>query len=334
LRKAEERLRLRRENARLRAELGTSLPPQEPVCASAAMREVMALVRRAAAVTSSVLVTGETGTGKELVARALHEQGARCDGPFVAINCGAVPATLIESELFGHVRGAFTGAEREHPGLFVAADGGTLFLDEIGELPLEMQPKLLRVLQEGEVRAVGATRSRSVDVRVVAATARNLADEIRQGQFRSDLYYRLAVIEITLPPLRERSDDIEPLAEYFLQRSAVRQGVTVPTLSVEARSRLRHHRWPGNVRELQNVMEKVLLFGELPEADLDSILSNGAPSAKETEALSLKIAVAQIEQDHIRRALAATAGNRTRAARLLDISLRGLLYKLKEYGID
>jgi two-component system response regulator AtoC len=333
LRKAEERLRLRRENARLRAELGPGAPP-EPVVASAAMREIMTLVRRAAAVASPVLITGETGTGKEVVARALHEQGGRCDGPFVAVNCGAVPATLIESELFGHVRGAFTGADRDHPGLFVAASGGTLFLDEIGELPLEMQPKLLRVLQEGEVRAVGATRSRPVDVRIVAATARHLADEIRQGRFRSDLFYRLAVVEIAIPPLRERSNDLEPLAEYFLQRGAARQGRPAPVLSPAARVRLKHHRWPGNVRELQNVMEKALLFDGADEIDLDTFPWDAAGVATGGDELSLKVAVARIEQDHIRKALAASAGNRTRAARMLEISLRGLLYKLKEYGID
>lgn len=333
LRKAEERLGLRRENARLKERLAQREVPQA-VFASESMANVMAMVRQVADSSSPVLVTGETGTGKELIARALHNYGTRKAGPFIAVNCSAIPAALIESELFGHVRGAFTGAERERIGLFVAAHGGTLFLDEVGELPLELQPKLLRALQEGEIRRVGDTRAQQVDVRIVAATARDLRTAVAKGTFRDDLFYRLAVIEIALPPLRERPGDIPLLARHFLARIAERQKVRMPELTSAALLCLQQYAWPGNVRELENCIERAAIFcrnGLIDATDLP--LDACRHEEGGGQELSLKDAMARLERDYICRALAATGGNRTQAARMLEISLRGLLYKMKEYGL-
>ncbi len=333
LRKAEERLGLRRENARLREKLHRQESP-EPIFASAEMGRVMAMVRQIADASSPALISGETGTGKELIARALHFQGDRRLQPFVAVNCGAIAASLIESELFGHAKGAFTGADRERSGLFAAADGGTLFLDEIGELPLELQPKLLRVLQEGEFRRVGDTRSQQVSVRVVAATARNLRDEVAGGRFREDLFYRLAVVEIALPPLRERRDDIPLLANHFLEKIANRQGGRIPILTTAAVRRLQEYTWPGNVRELQNFMEKVMIFCRGDKIDLDDLPWEIRRQERDVSDLSLKAATERLEREYIHKALAATGGNRTQTAKVLEISLRGLLYKMKEYGSE
>jgi len=335
LKKAEERQRLQRENVRLRRELAGGGKPKEAICRSREMTDVFALARKVADAASPVLVTGETGTGKELVARALHFEGSRGGGPFVTVNCSAIAANLIESELFGHARGAFTGADRQRAGLFAAADGGTLFLDEIGELPLPLQPKLLRVIQEGEVRPVGETQPRRVDVRVVAATARDLKTEICEKRFRDDLYYRLAVVEIHLPPLRERREDIALLAEHFITRLAAREGRPAPQLTASAREVLTDYSWPGNVRELENFIEKTMIFCREERIDRDDLPWEVRRRPREDAAdLSLKEATARIEREYIRRALAATEGNRTHAARLLEISLRALVYKIKDYGLD
>jgi len=338
LRKAEERLQLSQENLRLRDNLRRSGRPQGTaaiVHRSALMAELLETVRRTAASQVPVLITGETGTGKELVARALHAESPRCGRPFLALNCGAIPAGLLESELFGHVRGAFTGADRVRTGLFGAADGGTLLLDEIGDLPLELQPKLLRVLQEGEVRRVGDNHPMPVDVRVVAATAIDLRQAVAAGRFREDLYYRLAVVTIELPPLRRRPEDIAPLVRSCLPHLAARHGRPVPELTAEALQLLEQYPWPGNVRELLNVLEKTLVLCREETIVAGDIILGEMPTAASgvTIDLSLKRAVAELERDHICRALAATSGNRTQAARLLEISLRNLLYKLKEYGL-
>jgi two-component system response regulator AtoC len=338
LKKAEERFRLRQENLRLREELARTGAPSGTagiIYRSTAMAQVMTLIERVADSASSVLVTGETGTGKELVARALHGNSGRKEEPFLAVNCSAISSSLMESELFGHVKGAFTGADREKKGLFAAADGGTLFLDEIGELPLELQPKLLRVLQEGEIRRVGETISRRINVRVVAATARDLREEVAAGRFRDDLFYRLAVVEIHIPPLRERPEDIPLLAEHFIRRIAAREGRPASELQVDALEVLRGYSWPGNVRELENFMEKTMIFcrGE-------TIAMNSLPwevrrrNRNDAESLSLKQASMRLECEYIRKALAATGGNRTQAAKLLEISLRNLMYKIREYGIE
>ncbi|MDW7756842.1 MAG: sigma 54-interacting transcriptional regulator, partial [Desulfuromonadales bacterium] len=261
----------------------------------------------------------------------LHDEGSRRQGPFVAVNCGAISPTLMESELFGHGKGSFTGADRDKTGLFEAADGGTLFLDEIGELPLELQPKLLRVLQEGEVLRLGDTRPRRIDVRVLAATARDVRAEVEAKRFRDDLYYRLAVVEIHIPPLHERPDDIPLLADSFLRRHAAREGRPAPRLTPAALDLLQSHPWPGNVRELENFMEKTLIFcggDAIDEADLPWEVRR-RPRENDHD-YSLKQAVARLEREYIRKALTATGGNRTQAAKMLEISLRGLLYKMKE----
>jgi two-component system response regulator AtoC len=341
LRKAEERERLARENRRLRRELGSGLGLEHLIGPSEAMQAVHRQIGKLAPQRTTVLITGESGTGKELVARALHDLSPRAAFPFVAVNCGAIPGELIESELFGHVKGAFTDAVRTKKGLAAEADGGTLFLDEVGELPLAMQVKLLRFLQEEEVRPVGDTRSVKVDVRVVAASARDLGKAAAGGLFREDLYYRLDVVGIRLPPLRERPEDVVPLARHFLARLAgLRPDLARLELSDAAREALLAWRWPGNVRELRHSMERAIVLSDGPlirEEDLPDAVRAGAaaaPAAVTPEAtLSVKRATRDLEERLIRAALERTGGNRTRAAELLELSYRALLYKIKEYGL-
>jgi DNA-binding NtrC family response regulator len=336
LRKAEERLRLERDNALLRRELGRQQGGERRIIyGSNAMEKVLALVARVAVASSPVLITGETGTGKELVARELHTQSRRRGEPFVAVNCGAIAPGVMESELFGHARGAFTGAVQQKAGLFEEASGGTLFLDEIGELPMELQPKLLRVLQEGEVRRVGETRSRRVDVRILAATARDLRTEAAEGRFRDDLFFRLAVVEIHVPPLRERREDIPLLAEHFAGGIAAREGRPAPLLSPGAKKSLAGYPWPGNVRELANFMERAMIFCRGNVLDVESLPGEMRRERRDApENFSLKKAALRLEKEYIRKALAETDGNRTQAARILEISLRKLIYKIKEYDIE
>jgi two-component system, NtrC family, response regulator AtoC len=288
-----------------------------------------------------VLVGGESGTGKELVARALHRLSPRKDAPFIAVNCGAIPGTLLESELFGHRKGAFTDANRDRKGLFEEAHGGTLFLDEIGELPLALQVKLLRVLQEEEIRRLGDTQDVKVDVRVVAATARDLAGEVARGAFREDLYYRLNVLNLQLPALRERREDIPLLINHFVERMNARMGLAITGISAEALRLCMEHDWPGNVRELENTVERAMVLSETAQIEADSLPDRvrfgrrpaTAPAPEEGDDLSIKRASRRTEESLIRRALAKTGGNRTRAAELLEISHRALLYKIKEYGV-
>ena len=338
LKKAEEREKLKRENRRLKDEVSRRFDIENIITADPAMLEILEMVRKVAGYSTSVLIRGESGTGKELIARALHSCGKRAEGPFVAVNCAAIPGPLLESELFGHVKGAFTDARRDKAGLFEEADGGTIFLDEVGELPMDLQVKLLRVLQEGEVRRVGGTKPISIDTRVVAATLKDLPEEIRAGRFREDLYYRLNVIEITLPPLRERPSDIERLALHFTEVYARKFGKKVKGLSREALAALMKYGWPGNVRELENVIERAMILeeGELIEK---SSLPMGVSSPRRDPAdttpagLSIKKAQEAMERELIKRALEATGNNKTRAAELLEISQRALLYKIKAYGI-
>jgi two-component system response regulator AtoC len=342
LRKAEERERLQRENRRLRTELAEGYRFENIVGASEGMAEVLRQVRKVAPIKTTVLLAGESGTGKELVARALHELSPRASLAFVAVNCGAIPAELIESELFGHVRGAFTDAVRNKKGLFAEADGGTLFLDEVGELPPGLQVKLLRALQEEEIRRVGDTRSEKVDVRVVAATARDLGRAVKEGLFREDLYYRLNVVGIRLPPLRERPGDVAALSRHFLAKYArLRPDGPAAGFTPEALEAMQGYRWPGNVRELEHAVERALVLSEGPvirEEDLpDEVRAPArapAPVAPPEGTLSIKQATRAVEEQLIRRALDRTGGNRTRAAEILEISYRALLYKIKEYGIS
>jgi two-component system response regulator AtoC len=308
------------------------------------MRRLREMIDRVAATRSTVLILGESGTGKELVARAIHDASPRRGRRFVAVNCAAIPAALLESELFGHRRGAFTDAVRDKSGLFEDADGGTMFLDEIGELPLALQSKLLRVLQDGEIRRVGDTASIRVDVRLIAATLRDLADDVREGRFREDLYYRLNVLPVTVPPLRERTEDIPALARFFAQRHSARHQLGEVELSDVAIEALVRQPWPGNVRELENVIERAVVLSDVPTSGRDPRVIDVdylgtvmnvqvPPAAPDAGALSIKKATREIEQDLIRRALGVTHGNRTNAAKLLEISHRALLYKMKEYGI-
>jgi two-component system, NtrC family, response regulator AtoC len=341
LRKAEERERLRAENRRLRREIEASRGSSGIVAESAAMKEVLRLAHKVAPAKTTVLINGESGTGKELIARALHEMSPRAERPFVAVNCGAIPEQLIESELFGHAKGAFTGAAGAKRGLFEEADGGTLLLDEIGDLPLHLQVSLLRVLQESEVRRVGDARSIKVDVRVLAATHIDLQQAVAAGKFREDLFYRLNVVGLRLPALRERTEEIEPLARRFLARHAARLGLPEKPLSAGALRLLAGWRWPGNVRELENALERALVLSEGPEIDAEALpdelraaaAPSGPPPPPAEGDLSVKRAQRALEADLIRRALERTGGNRTRAAELLDLSPRALLYKIREYGL-
>jgi two-component system response regulator AtoC len=344
LRKAEERERLTRENRRLRTELAAEYRPESIVGGSPAMQDVLRQVRKVAPQKSTVLLEGESGTGKELVARALHDLSPRASLAFVAVNCGAIPGELLESELFGHARGAFTDAVRAKKGLAVEADGGTLFLDEIGELPLALQPKLLRFLQEEEVRPVGEARSRKVDVRVVAATGRDLRRAVAEGAFREDLFYRLNVIGVRLPSLRERGGDVLALAEHFLARfGRLRPELGRLAFADDARAALLAYRWPGNVRELEHVVERAVVLADRPELDDEDLpdavraaRAGAATAAADVEVgsdLSIKRATRALEERLVRAALERTGGNRTRAAELLDLSYRALLYKIKDYGL-
>lgn len=337
LRKAEERQTLRHENQELKKALrqhDENFTIGDIVHTSEKMEKLLRLVKTAAKSDSSILISGETGTGKELIAKALHSESGR-KGQFLAINCSAITSGLLESELFGHKKGAFTGADRDKEGLFSIANGGTLFLDEIADLPLELQPKLLRVLQEGEIRKVGATRSEKINTRVVAAAGTDLHEAVENGTFRRDLYYRLAVVDINLPPLRERAEDIVILAEHFLNLLCKREGRSPLPLNDTAKKNLTDYHWPGNVRELENYLEKALIFSPGDTLELPPLRTRQAPPGEFDPAeYSLKIASQRLEKEYIRKTLAKTNGNRTQAAELLEISLRSLMYKIKEYKIN
>jgi DNA-binding NtrC family response regulator len=331
---------LRTKVARLQREVEERFGLGNIIAKSQSMRDVVAMVQRIAASTASVLVTGESGTGKELVARAIHYNSTRAAGPFVGVNLAAVPEGLIESELFGHKKGAFTDARSDRPGLFVEADNGTIFLDEIGELALPLQAKLLRVLQEHEVRPLGATRNTSVDVRVIAATNRNLETMLTDGSFREDLYYRLNVIQLDLPPLRSRPEDIVPLAEHVLvQLSAKRRSESQAPrqfkLAPEAQQVLLAYHWPGNVRELMNVLERgvALCQGELiVEEDLPQQVREKRTGDFLGAAVARRMTLADLEREFIERVLEDEAGNKTRAAQRLGLDRKTLYRKLDEYA--
>lgn len=305
---------------------------------SEALRDAQKQIGRAAATDSTVLITGETGTGKEVAARVLHDASRRRHGPFVAINCAAIPAELLESELFGHAKGAFTGAVTQRAGRIAEANGGTLFLDEIGDLPLPMQAKLLRVIQERALTPVGSNASVSIDVRIVAATHRDLVAEVAARTFREDLFYRLNVIPIHLPPLRDRPDDILPLAAHFLAVAAMLAG-PARTLSSDAERRLLAYAWPGNVRELKNAMERVAALARGPLVTADDLAFLNTPSAGVSEIptalldLPLPQAIEWLERAAIERALQQTVGNRAEAARRLGISRQSLYTKIAAYKL-
>jgi two-component system response regulator AtoC len=340
VRKAIEREGLRQQVQQLNAELAALRAPNGIVGHSAALQQAIAVARKVAKHPSTVLVTGESGSGKELIASLIHTSGPRKDAPFVAVNCGAIPEQLLESELFGHVRGAFTGAVEHRAGLFEEADGGTLFLDEIGELPVALQVKLLRALQEGEVRRIGDNTPHSVDVRVVAATSRDLETEVKAGRFRADLFYRVNVVRIQLPPLRERREDIPELVRHFNGVFNKRLGLAISGVTPGAMRLLMDYSWPGNVRELENVVERAMVLADGAQVDVNHLPpavqspNSKPPAADDDLDLSVKRRTEVLERMLIERALRQTDGNRTRAARLLDLSHRALLYKIKEYGLD
>jgi two-component system, NtrC family, response regulator AtoC len=341
LRKAEERERLKAENQRLRAEISREYSFASIISKNERMHEIFTLVKKVCDYKTTVLILGESGTGKELIARAIHYNSRRKNAPFVAINCAAIPETLLESELFGHVKGAFTDASSDKAGLFEQANGGTLFLDEIGEMPLALQVKLLRVLQDEEIRLVGGNVTKKIDVRVISATSKDLEKEVAMERFREDLYFRLNVFSLTLPPLRERQEDIPLLATHFIEKYNNKMGKQVLRCTAEALKTLMDYDWPGNVRELENCIERGLVLSEVESLGLEHLpekvrRKDGAArgAAMAFDSLSIKRAEESIERDLIGRALEKTGGNRTHAAKLLEISHRALLYKLKEYGLE
>jgi DNA-binding NtrC family response regulator len=334
--RAVQHRRLRDEVSRLTEEVKEARTFEGLVGKSIAMRRVYDLVHRVSVTDSSVLLTGESGTGKELVARALHGESPRAERPFIALNCAAVPTNLLESELFGHVRGAFTDAKTSRRGLFERADGGTVLLDEIGELPLEMQPKLLRVLQERKLRPVGGGTEISFDARILAATNRDLETEVEEGRFREDLYYRLNVVEIHVPPLRTRGNDILLLAQHFVTRLAGQMDKAVEGLSSEAAQKLLDYDWPGNVRELENAMERAVALTRFTRITVED-LPERVRSYESTRITPIDVdaeqvlTIQELEKRYIERVLRAVDGNKTRAARLLGLDRRTLYRKLERY---
>jgi DNA-binding NtrC family response regulator len=330
---------LRSEVARLRAEVQRSYRWGDIVGKSPAMREIFETIRRLSGSAVTVLVTGESGTGKELVAKSLHFNSPRKGRPFVPLNCATIPDTLLDSELFGHKRGAFTDARADRAGLFVEADGGTLFLDEIAELSPALQAKLLRVIQEGEIRPLGASRAVSVDVRVIAATNKDLEARLKTGAFREDLYYRLNVIHIHLPPLRDRTEDLLALSDHFLAASAARAGKEVRGLHESATKALLAHAWPGNVRELENTIERAVALCEgrhIRVEDLPAAVRERRPGEPDTlqMALARGLTLAELEREYIQRVLTAEGGNKTRAAQRLGLDRKTLYRKLEEYAAE
>jgi two-component system response regulator AtoC len=341
LRKAAEREKLRLEVESLRSALGVRAVAPDIVAESPAMRAALEVIAKVAPHRTTVLITGPSGTGKEVLARELHRLSPRAEQPFVAVNCAAIPEALLESELFGHARGAFTGAVSEHAGLFEHASGSTLLLDEIGDLPTSLQAKLLRVLQDGEVRRVGDKTSRRVDTRVVAATARHLEDDVKDGRFREDLFYRLNVVGVRLPSLVERPEDVPPLIRILLQAHAQRLGAPAPVIEPAAMHALLAYAWPGNVRELSHALERALILsanGRIAASDLPHTVLAGPASQARASAdagpLVLRKRTGAVEAETIRTALRAAQGNRRRAADLLGISVRSLFYKLKALQIS
>ncbi|MDM8516151.1 sigma-54 dependent transcriptional regulator [Desulfobacterales bacterium HSG16] len=343
LKKAEEREHLKKENIQLKeriSKIEASNNFGSMIAKSKAMQSIFKLAVKVSQYNTTVLITGESGTGKELIAKGLHFSGTRAKKAFVPINCGGIPENLLESEFFGHVRGAFTGAEKAKKGLFEEADHGTIFLDEIGELPITLQVKLLRVLQENEVRRIGDSKLRTVDVRVIAATSKNLEEEVSDGNFRQDLFYRLNVLPIKLPALRVRTEDIPLLCQHFIEKIGKALNKRIDSVAPDAMSVLLKHSWPGNVRELENAIERaavltdetILTIDNFPPELLEKTESNRMNEI--FDGYSIKAGQKILEKMMIKKALTATDGNRSKATRLLEISHPSLLNKIKAYDID
>ncbi len=340
LRKAEERENLRRENLRLREEVRRDYSFGNIVGKSPEMIQVFETIKKISEYKASVLIIGETGTGKEMVARCIHYSSPRSSEPFVAVNCGAIPETLLESELFGHEKGAFTDAKKEKRGSFELAHQGTLFLDEVGELSPSAQVKLLRALQEGEVKRLGSEHPLAVDVRIIAATIRDLSQAVAEGKFREDLFYRLNVLPLHLPPLRARKEDIPLLADHFIHKYNELHQLGSEGVTEEVMARLLEYSWPGNVRELENTIERAMILAQGKKIGVDclpsEVLGERAPWKKDiwAEEFSIKKASRMLEEELIRKALKRTGGNRSQASKILEISHPSLLSKMKEYGIE
>jgi two-component system response regulator AtoC len=339
LKKAEERERLRRENLFLKKEVQKEYSFENIISKNERMTQIFDTIRKVAKYKSTILITGESGTGKELVAKAIHFNSDRSNNPFVPVNCGAIPENLLESELFGHTKGSFTNAVRTKKGLFEEADGGTMFLDEIGELPFQLQVKLLRVLQDGEIRRVGDSRPIKIDVRIIAATVKDLDKEVREDKFRDDLFYRLNVLPIKIPPLKERREDIPLLVDHFIHKYSRELNHPIQEISQEALNCLLNYSWNGNVRELENVIERAIVLTDSNQIQVENLpLEIQSPREESrvsllNDELSIKKASRYLEMDLIKKALHKTNGNHTHAAKLLEISHRALLYKIKEYGV-
>jgi DNA-binding NtrC family response regulator len=328
---------LERDNSSLRKEIKESWKHREIIGKSRAMHAVFELVERVAPTQANVLIHGESGTGKELVARAVHFKSLRKDGPFVAINCSAIPADLLESELFGHAKGSFTGAHQTKKGLFEEAEGGTLFLDEIGDMDLSLQAKLLRAIQEKTIRPVGETTSKEVDVRIVAATHRDLRSAVKNNQFREDLYYRLCVIPVEIPPLRNRKDDIPILSEHFLNKHAATHGLNVRAFSGEAMQKLIHYHWPGNVRELENCIERAVILTRSEQIQSEDLpvfeMHSGIPQFLEGSAAEM-MSLEEVEKVYISLVLGKAGGKKEKTAQILGIDRKTLRKKIRDYQLE
>jgi len=339
LKKAEERERLRRENLFLKREVQKEYSFENIISKNERMKQIFDTIRKVAKYKSTILIAGESGTGKELVAKAIHFNSDRSNQPFIPVNCGAIPENLLESELFGHTKGSFTNAVRTKKGLFEEADGGTMFLDEIGELPLQLQVKLLRVLQDGEIRRIGDSKAITIDVRIIAATIKDLEKELREDKFRDDLFYRLNVLPIKIPPLRDRKEDVPLLVDHFIDKYSRELNNPIQGISPEALNCLLSFSWKGNVRELENVIERAIVLTDSNQIQVENLpieIQNPKEESRVSslsEELSIKKASRYLEMDLIKKALHKTNGNHTHASKLLEISHRALLYKIKEYGI-
>lgn len=335
--RALERTTLRKENQQLREIVGQTLSLGNIIGESPSMRAVFERTAKAARVNSTVLILGESGTGKELIARHIHFEGARQKKPFVVVNCAAIPDNLVESELFGHEKGAFTGADTSRPGKFEDANTGTLFLDEIGDMHLESQAKLLRVLQDGVVERVGSSKTRQVDVRVVAATNRDLRERVERGEFREDLYFRLEVLPVHLPPLRERMEDLPLLIKHFREKLSARIGIDAPQVSPDVVEAFRRYRWPGNVRELEHTLEQLFILSNDDVIRLEDLPAKFSQPVEVTGEVGLPpggLSLEELEQDLIRQALDRSGGRIKEAAELLGLTYKTLQYRLKKHEID
>jgi DNA-binding NtrC family response regulator len=337
VKRALEQKTLQEELRRLRTEVQARDRFQNIIGQSAAMQRVLEITAQVGDLPANILIEGESGTGKELIARAIHSSSSRATGPFVAVNCAAIPETLLESELFGYVRGAFTDARRDRPGLFQEAGGGTLFLDEISEIPLTLQAKLLRVLEDKEVRPLGANQSVKVDARVLSASNRNLDEQVKSGKFRQDLYYRLNVIRIELPPLRQRSEDIPLLVNHFLNKFAESANHRIDGVAADAMAVLKAYEWPGNIRELEHTLERAVLLGKGSVIGIEDLPPHMAQRAERevvlAQAIAKQFTLGDLEREYIGKVLESTQGNKTEAAKILAVDRTTLYRKLEEYKI-